>query len=58
MSSPNVIAFQGKTIIYEQFNDGWSAIVFGTGEPVGVGPELLEAIAADQQHQREKRERA
>lgn len=58
MSAINAIPFGSQTIIYERMNEGWRAIVFGTGEPVGISPELLEAIIKDQAHQETKRNRA
>ncbi len=56
MSSPNVIKYEGRNIVYERFNHGWRAIVFGTGGPIGISPELQKAIEADQAHQKQKRE--
>lgn len=52
-----VIKFDGRLLCYEPFNEGYRVIVNGTGEPVGVTPELRAAIEADVAKQRQKAER-
>ena len=54
-SSPNAVRYGDQTLIYEETPSGWSAVVFGSGDPVTMTPELIEIIDADHAHQLRKR---
>lgn len=49
-----VLMHEGRMLAYEPFNAGYRVIVVGTGEPVGVTPELRLAIEAEEMKRLEK----
>lgn len=42
---------EGIYVCYERVNDGYRAVEFGTGIPLGISEELLAAIEADYRKQ-------
>ncbi|MGB1561604.1 MAG: hypothetical protein ACPHN2_08915 [Sinimarinibacterium flocculans] len=49
-----VLMHDGRLVTYEPFNNGYRVLVVGTGEPVGVTPDLRRAIEADEDKRNHK----
>lgn len=52
-----VIAWQGRMLVYRHEPDGsWRLRFLGEEDEVHPGPDLLEALQADIQHQKKKQQ--